>query len=201
MVAPPRRGPETPKESAGSRVVIINGPAGVGKTTTARALADTAANGACVHGDYLRNFVVRRQNGAVHNGLGYRNGASLAGNFVDGGYELVVFEYVFETARGIDEFRRCYRAEAPVYFFTLWAPFDVVQHRESSWLRRRQRQPLGSRMEACYRKMEQNLEELGPVVDTADRSVADVVADLHARCERGEGELVPAGTVPLALAS
>ncbi|HWI94898.1 MAG TPA: hypothetical protein VNS60_02395 [Solirubrobacterales bacterium] len=184
-----------------SRVVILNGPAGVGKSTTARALADTVANGACIHGDDLRDFIVARQDGAVSTGLGYRNGASLAQNFVNAGYELVVFEYVFETARGIEEFRQAYQSSVPAHFFTLWAPLEVVLKREASWTRRQQRQPLGERVEACYRRMQANLGALGPVVPTGESQVSEVVADLLCRCDRREGMLPPAATESIALAS
>ena len=34
-------------------VVILNGPAGVGKTTVGRARAALVPNGACIHGDEL----------------------------------------------------------------------------------------------------------------------------------------------------
>jgi hypothetical protein len=54
------------------RVVIVNGPASVGKTTTSRALAAIGRTGACVHGDDLKSFIVRRDN-PVATGLGYRN--------------------------------------------------------------------------------------------------------------------------------
>jgi ABC-type transport system involved in cytochrome c biogenesis ATPase subunit len=33
------------------QVVVLNGPAGVGKTSIGRLLAGTARNGACVHGE------------------------------------------------------------------------------------------------------------------------------------------------------
>lgn len=170
------------------RVVVLNGPAGVGKTTTARALAATARNGAAIHGDSLRDFMITRRSADVRQGLGYRNGASVASNFIKAGYELVVFEYVFETPAGIDSFCEAYDADAPVHFFTLWAPLDVVVARA----RERQRHPgLGNRVEACYRAVASSLGQLGPVVDTSEQSPPDVVADLLARCACGEGQLIP----------
>jgi hypothetical protein len=66
--------------AARARVVILNGPAGVGKTTTGRALAAMARSAACVHGDDLKGFIVRRD-APVATGLGYRNGATVAADF------------------------------------------------------------------------------------------------------------------------
>jgi 2-phosphoglycerate kinase len=43
-----------------SIVVLLNGPAGAGKTTVGRKLAAGARNGVCVHGDDLKGFVVSR---------------------------------------------------------------------------------------------------------------------------------------------
>ena len=87
-----------------ARIVLLNGPAGVGKTTVGRALATLVPNGACVHGDCLKHVVVARVDGAVSGGLGYVNGATVAANFIDAGYDLVVFEYVFEHPSHIDRF-------------------------------------------------------------------------------------------------
>lgn len=173
-----------PAGSRRPRVIVINGPAGVGKTTTARALAATVDNGACVHGDDLRDFVVTRREGSVRGGLGYRNGAALAGNFIDAGYDLVVFEYVFESPRAREHFRAAYEAAAPVHFFTLWAPLEVVRRRD---LARRGRRPLGERVEWCYRAIEEHLDGLGAVVVTDGRTVDDIVAEIISRCERGDG--------------
>lgn len=154
-----------------SRVVVVNGPAGVGKTTVARALAARAANGVCIHGDALADFIVSRRDGEVRGGLGYEGGALLAANYLDAGYELVVFEYCFESGDHIDRFLAAYNGAAPVSVFTLWAPLDVVSEREA---KRDGRGRLGDRVRACWETMRANLDELGEVVENdAD---PDVVA-------------------------
>jgi hypothetical protein len=168
-------------------VIVLNGPAGVGKTTTARALAATADNGACIHGDQLRDFVVSRKAGAVQQGLGYRNGATVAGNFVAGGYDLVVFEYVFEKPGAIDHFTSAYRVHAPVFFFTLWASLPTVRDRERG---RPGREPMGQRVDACWRQIDQHLDRLGHVIETERLSVEDVVAEILHCCRDGLGLLV-----------
>jgi predicted kinase len=177
-------------------IIILNGPAGVGKTTTARALAGRAMNGACIHGDDLRDFIVTRRDGSVQQGLGYRNGAAVASTFVDGGYGLVVFEYVFESPRGHDHFRSAYVANAPVHFFTLWAPLEVVRLRERT---RDGRRPLGDRVTACWHAVQRNLDDLGVVIDTDGRAVDDVVDEILLRTERGEGRLITPLDRPRAL--
>ena len=142
------------------RVVIVNGPAGVGKTTVAGRLARRARNGVCIHGDALADFIVTRVDGAVETGLGNVNGATIAANFIRAGYDLVVFEYCFESAAHVRRSSTRTTPSPPVSLFTLRGPFDVVVEREQERVGRR---PLRARVAACYRSIESNLGELGNV--------------------------------------
>lgn len=147
-----------------ARVILLNGPPGVGKTTVGRALAGLVPNGACIHGDCLKHFVVSRVDGAVRGGLGYVNGATVATNFVEAGYDLVVFEFVFERPSHVDRFVSALSAPVAVHLFTLWAPLETVLARERS---RPNREPLGDRVAACYETMAENLAMLGARIETA----------------------------------
>ena len=102
---------------SGQRVVILNGPPGVGKTTIGRLLAARAANGACIGGDALAGFIVTRVAGSVDQGPGYVNGATIAANYLRAGYDLVVFEYSFEHPRHVHRFLEAYDEAAPVSLF------------------------------------------------------------------------------------
>ena len=152
-----------------ARVILLNGPPGVGKTTVARMLAARASNGACIHGDSLKHFVVSRVDGAVRGGLSYVNGATVAGNFIHAGYDLVVFEFIFEQPSHVDSFVSAFRAPTPVHLFTLWAPLETVLARERS---RSNREPLKDRVIACHETMTQNLAMLGVRIETAEREPA-----------------------------
>jgi predicted kinase len=168
------------------RVVIVNGPAGSGKTTVGRLLAGRAANGVCIEGDALAGFIVAREPGAVRRGLGYENGGTVAANFVRAGYTLVVFEYCFEERAHIQRFLAAYTAPAPVSLFTLWAPLAVVEERERA---REGRAPLGGRVAACHHAMEARLAELGQIVDAL--ALPQAIAELIDR--RSRNRLVAAG--------
>lgn len=184
----PRRAgdaPSAPFTASSPAVVILNGPAGVGKTTAARLLASTVGNGACVHGDAFKGFIVRRQDGAVRQGLGFLNGASVVTNFVESGYDLVVFE----KPDGLEVFRCGYGASAPVHLFTLWADLETVIQRERH---REGRERLGQRVCTCYGMMEQHLPALGRIIDTTQASPAMVASHIAALCIAGEGLLIPA---------
>jgi RimJ/RimL family protein N-acetyltransferase len=179
--------------AARARVVIVNGPAGVGKTTAARALAALGRSGACVHGDDLKGFVVRRD-APVATGLGYRNGATVAGNFIAGGYDLVVFDYVFESPAGVEVFLGAYTASAPVHLFTLWADLPTVLAREAQ--RHDTRRPLGDRVRACHVAMERHLDALGEIVDTSHRDARAVAAEICLRTCAGSGLIHPGAKRP-----
>jgi predicted ABC-type ATPase len=173
------------------RVVIVNGPAGVGKTTVGRLLAARAANGACIEGDALAGFVVTRKPGMVRQGLGYENGATIASNYVRAGFDLVVFEYCFEEQGHVHRFLAAYTAAVQVFLFTLWAPLAVVEERERA---RAGRSRLGARVAACHRAMAARLDELGEVVDALGppEQIAEL---LDRRSSAGEGACAAAGPV------
>ncbi len=163
-------------------VVLLNGPAGIGKTTIGRRLAATPRNGVCVHGDELKQFVVTREPGSVDQGLGYVGGAALADVFLEAGYELVVFEFIFSQYQHVDRFLHAMRSDVPVHLLTLWAPLAIVVKREA---RRPHRERLGSRVTECWQELAANISELGALVD-ASRPPDDVTADVARRVEAGE---------------
>jgi len=153
------------------RVVVLNGPAAVGKTTVGPRLAATARNGVCIHGDDLAAFVVAHEPGTVAHGLVERGAAALADLYLTTGYELVVFEHRLPAPRDVDRFRRALRSTAAVRPVTLWAPLSVLLARGG-----------GREAETAWAQMDAHLAELGPVVD-ADAPVAQVVDAVLAALE------------------
>lgn len=148
--------------SSDAQVVLLNGPAGVGKTTLGPLLAQTARNGVCIHGDDIKRFVASREPDDRKAGLTYEAGGVLATTYAEAGYELVVFEFVFETVGNIRRFLDGYSASAPVGMITLWAPFRTVADREGA---RVERQRLGPRVRECWESLRTAKGELGQTVD------------------------------------
>ena len=168
------------------RVVILNGPPAVGKTTVGRALAALVPNGVCVHGDDLRRFIVTRVDGEVELGLGYKNGATISANFVDAGYELVVFEYVFEHPRHVTAFLSHCSADADLYLFTLWASRSALSSRDAA-RRTEERQAAAPR--TAYDSIKRNLPQLGRRVDVVAKSPDEIALEINDLCDSGEGLL------------
>jgi len=88
---------------SGVQVVVLNGPAGVGKTTVGHRLAAGVSNGACIHGDALRGFVVTRAPERP-TGLSYVGAAALTQVYAAAGFDRVVVDYVMEGTERYDRF-------------------------------------------------------------------------------------------------
>ncbi len=169
---------------------MLNGPAGVGKTTVGRLLAGAARNGVCIHGDDLKNFVVARDLASVSTGLSYVGAAALVDVFLEGGYELVVVDFIFSRPDHLDRFETALRSQAPVSVFTLWAPLEVVKTREAS---RPGRKRLGPRVGECWADLARYRTQLGITIDATVGPIA--IADEIQR------QLALASTCPSAWAT
>jgi predicted kinase len=161
------------------QLVVLNGPPGVGKTTVGRQLAATARNGVCIHGDDIKHFVVSREPGTVPSGMTYVGGAAVADTFLDAGYDLVVFEFIFSDASQVARFSSALRARVQIKLFTLWASLSAVEARE---LARVGRRPLGPRVAQCWHELHANLDQLGTLID-ANGEIQDVIRAVQAELD------------------
>src|SRR5690348_15023803 len=77
-------------------IVVLNGPAGVGKTTVSRHLMALIPGTVLIPGDVLREFAPVDARDVLGPGSTYRAAAALIDAYLQMGAPQVVFEYVFE---------------------------------------------------------------------------------------------------------
>jgi len=166
-----------PEQLQEPRVIILNGPPGVGKSTVGRSLAARSDKGICIHGDHLGD------DGPAD----CHDGARLASGFIAGGYQLVVFERCFTDPRGLRQFQDAYLGAAPLFFYTLWAELDNAQRRDEF---RDSKEPLSPDLAEIHTTMAADLEGLAPIVYADVRTVSEVIDDILLRCSLGHGRVI-----------
>jgi predicted kinase len=162
---------------ASQHVIVLNGPAGVGKSTVSQHLRELLPGTVAIEGDALRSFVPGNARDYLGGGSTYRAAATLTNAYLAMGAPRIVFDYVFSHRAHLDYFRTALgSAEVPVYLFTLWAPLEVVVAREGA---RSGRRPLGAAVKECHAEIEQNLAQLGHVVENPDGAVGRLAEQIH----------------------
>ena len=164
-----------------SHVVIINGPAGVGKTTITGILAPRLPGTVNVAGDDILHFAPADARAYLGPGSTYRAGGTLVKAYLEMNAPRVLFNYVFTEPSHVGAFCRWLAPATPVHLFTIWAPFDIVQQREAT---RPGREPLGARVLETYRALEQNLGDLGNIVantGTPEDTVGQIIGIIGKR--------------------
>ncbi|MGE6781707.1 AAA family ATPase [Ensifer adhaerens] len=160
-----------------AQVVIINGPAGVGKSTVSRILANRWDGTINISGDALRHFAPANARDHLGAGSTYRAGAALVASYVEIGARRILFDYVFERPENIILFRSHLPLNVSVHVFTLWAPLETVVHREAN---REGRAPMGDAVATTFGAIQKNLKALGRVIaNTAGpEETAQIILDV-----------------------
>jgi len=167
-------------------IIVLNGPAGVGKSTVSSHLRGIVAGTVAISGDHLRNFTPDDARSHLGGGSTYRAAAALTTAYLSMGAPRIVFDYVFLCPGHVDYFRGSLTGDVPIYLFTLWAPLEVVVARE---LARPDRRRLGSVVQECHAELEENLERMGHVVPNVEEDAPAVARSIHELVLAGVGRV------------
>lgn len=178
-----------PPLSAGvaTKVIIVTGPPGAGKSTVAGKLCERLERAAHVDVDTLRHMVVAGHASPVtpedpvelarQLGLAVRNAADLARNFVREGFHVVIDDVVFEQR--LQEYADAL-AEVPadLYFVLLQPPLEELRRRDQG---RPEERRLGPRAEELWRAFQEASALPGLRLDTAGQTPAETADAVMSR--------------------
>lgn len=148
-------------------IIVINGPAGVGKSTISAQLVGALPNTISISGDCLRSFAPAHARALLGAGSTYRAAAALINSYLKMGAEIVLFDYIFTTYAQLQDFRHLLPPDERCKFhiFTLWAPLATVEQREAT---RQNRERLGPQVQTTYEAIRKALpafsDSLGHIV-------------------------------------
>jgi len=165
-----------------AEVIILNGPPGVGKTAVAAALRSLVPGTVSISGDELRAFAPPDARAHLGGGATYRAGGVLSAAFLEMGAARVLFDYVFLRSAHFRYFREALSAAPSVHVFTLWAPLEVITERNAA---RSVRPRLGLKLGDTYSEIEQNLPEMGEIIEAFSADVEQLARRIHERVAHG----------------
>ena len=174
-----------PGEAANDRVVVITGPVGAGKSTSAAALSDLLAERDVPHGmidvDYVRWCYPTPADDRFHAKLGWRNTAAVAANYREAGARVIVLADVVERQEQRGEYEAAI-PDAEVSIVRLRVPMELIVER----LLARQRDS-GESLEWHLKRAPEleaimNEREIGDfVIDVGRRPPQEVAAEIAMR--------------------
>ena len=164
-----------------TRVWIVSGIPGSGKSTTARALAASQPRGVHIEGDLLQRMII---SGGVpprpdHDdeaerqiGLSIRNQCLLARSFLDAGFAVVI-DYVVTNADRLGEYQRLLASHDPELLILAPGP-AVAAARDGS--------RVGKNVLSHWRHLDNEMrEQLGSVgrwIDNSELTVSETISEI-----------------------
>ena len=168
------------------KIIIINGPSGVGKSTVSHILSRSVKKGVHIDVDILRHLVAEHRLTRGQIDLAYRNAAALTDNFLEAGY-MVIVDGVFPTGKDLGIFCRALKTRnAAVYGYTLSGDVQVLQQREEM---KTGSGKLRQHVRKLHNSMHADAGNLGVFVDTTDMGIMETVGHMRKLLARGIGRI------------
>ncbi len=125
------------------RIYIISGPAGVGKSTTARRLAESFSQSAYIEGDVINHMIVGGYlppwESEASLALVWKNIADLSINFIQADKDIVIDYVAFPDE--VELFSQRVRAKCPqveIVYVVLWVSPDELLKRDTRRIKEHQ---------------------------------------------------------------
>lgn len=156
-----------------NKLYLITGPAGVGKTTISKLIAEKLPKSALIEGDDIYHLVkggyVNPWQEGNHLDVFWQNSVLLINNFLDNGYD-VVFNYIIRNKKFI---------ELEKLFKDFDTKFVVLTVNENVIMKRDQERPLdcqmGQRAIDLLNKFKNDNYDSKYILDTSNLSIDDTV--------------------------
>lgn len=173
-------------------VLILTGPPGAGKTTSAAALAERYDRVAIIPVDALDEFIAPTghvqpwgppEAWARQRRLDIRNACSLALNFLEARFAVIIDDTVIGQTELLQYVEALSAAGVGVHLVRLMPSLEVCQARNAN--RERQQRMRAGRVEAAYRAIEAAGDLGGATVDTGTLSAYETADKLQALTTSG----------------
>ena len=158
-------------------VIIINGPCGVGKSTTSEILSGMLDRCVYINCDEVHNMVIGAPIDSLHIGLTDKNISSLVRNFAESGYDNIIIDNVYETEshlkRVLDDLKK---NEIEIYVFRLTC--DLFENIKRDGQRCEEDVCGENRVIELYKIFEDAGESVGHVIDVTFKSAREVALEI-----------------------
>ena len=156
-----------------SKLYIITGPAGVGKSTISKEIAKTSRKSALIEGDLIYHLVCAEYKSAWekdnHLKVFWENCIDIINNFLIDGYD-VVFNYIIKKEK-VDEFKNIFK-NFKIEFIVLIANKEVIKKRDKE---RPKEEQMNERVEILLENFKNQGFEKKHILDTSNIDVKETV--------------------------